>query len=99
YNPVATWITSTEWDGIDRLTEFLNTVTTSGNVELKNTLIKRWMLSAIDAAFNPDGVSARGVLVFQGEQAMGKTQWFKNLVDDHELPDVTQDGVILRPED
>lgn len=99
YNPVATWITSKPWDGISRLQDFYATVRESPgfNKSLKETMMFRWMLSAIAASFNPDGVVARGVLVFQGRQQIGKTAWFKRLVPD--TLDVIQDGVILRPED
>lgn len=97
YNPVMTWVESKPWDGESRLSAFFNTITSSGCNELKETLMRRWMLSAIAAAVSPDGISARGVLVFQGEQQMGKTAWFKRLVPEH--LDVIQDGVILRPDD
>jgi putative DNA primase/helicase len=55
------------------------------------------MISAIEGAFNPSGVVARGMLVLQGDQYIGKTKWFKSLVP-MELG-VTADGVILRPDD
>lgn len=97
YNPVLTWIESKPWDGVSRLGDFYATIKTSGCDELKQILMKRWMLSAIAAADTAVGISARGVLVFQGEQQMGKTAWFKRLVPDH--LDVIQDGVILRPDD
>ena len=99
YNPVATWITGTPWDGISRLQDFYGTIHESAgfNKVLKETMLFRWLLSAITAVFSPDGVVARGVLVFQGRQQIGKTAWFKRLVPDS--LDVIQDGVILRPED
>jgi putative DNA primase/helicase len=55
------------------------------------------MISAIAGAFNHNGVSAHGVLTFQGEQYVGKTKWFKSLVPEH--LNLTKDGVILRPDD
>lgn len=102
YNPVATWVTSKSWDGQDHLGALLNTVTIKDAsneiaVVLKDTLITRWMISAIAGAFSHDGVSAAGVLVFQGDQYVGKTKWFKSLVPD-EL-NVIKDGVILKPDD
>jgi putative DNA primase/helicase len=103
WNPVASWITSKAWDGHDRLSELIATVhatgeTTSENVRtMKRAFLTRWMLSAVAGAFRPHGVSAHGVLVFQGDQYLGKTKWFKSLVPE-ELA-VLQDGVILRPED
>lgn len=102
YNPVASWVTSKPWDGQDHLGKLLATVTikdasNQAAVELKDTLITRWMVSAVCGAFSPDGVSAAGVLVFQGEQYVGKTKWFKSLAP--EDLNIIKDGVILKPDD
>jgi putative DNA primase/helicase len=97
-NPVMEWIKSKPWDGVSRLPEFYATVTAKdekipGNREFKETLIKRWMLSAVAAASRPNGVSAHGVLVFQAPQYLGKTAWFKRLAPP-ELK-VIADGLTL----
>jgi putative DNA primase/helicase len=100
YNPVATWITSKPWDGKDRLTEMYGTVICADETNdglLKETLMKRWFVSAVAGAFEPNGLSAHGMLVFQGAQAMGKTYWFKKLVPEHLK--VRKDGLILKPDD
>lgn len=102
YNPVAEWVESKKWDGTSRLKDFYSTVTAHGEsdesvVFLKETLMKRWMVSAIAAAYQENGVSAHGVLVFTGKQYLGKTNWFKNLVP-KELK-VTKDGAMLDPKD
>lgn len=103
FNPVANWITSKPWDGRSRLQQLFDTVTEKqprtlpNGQRLRDVLIRRWMLSAVEAAFNPHGVSAHGVLVFQGDQYVGKTAWFKKLVP--ESLDVVQDGMLLKPED
>jgi putative DNA primase/helicase len=98
YNPVTEWITSKPWDGRDRLSELLDTVTCTAESErLKRPLITRWMISAVAAAFRPTGVSAHGVLVMQGGQYVGKTLWFKRLVP-AELG-VLKDGLSLKPDD
>lgn len=102
YNPVAEWVSSKPWDGVPRLQAFYDTVTGAfDHVErkrlFKETLLKRWMVSAIAAAFSPNGISAAGVLTFQGAQYLGKTKWFKQLVP-AELG-VLKDGMILRPDD
>jgi len=86
YNPVATWIMSKPWDGISRLNDFYDTVKENRlecSKELKQTVMLRWAISAIMAAFNPNGVNARGVLVFQGEQYLGKTRWIQSLAPKH----------------
>lgn len=96
YNPVAEWITSKPWDGQTRLPALYATIRSSDE-PLKETLIRRWLVSAVAAAFEPDGVSAHGVLVLQGDQYLGKTKWFKSLVPAH--LGVVQDGMMLRPDD
>lgn len=103
YNPVASWITSKPWDGKSRLQDLFNTITAQGEAgdyriwDIKAAMMRRWMISACAAAFNPDGVSAHGVLVLQGNQYLGKTKWFKQLVPSH--LGVIQDGLMLRPDD
>lgn len=96
YNPVANWITSRPWDGQSRLQDLFDTIQAEDEA-LKEILIKRWMVSAVAGAFKPDGVSAHGVLVLQGDQYLGKTKWFKSLVP-ADLG-VIQDGLMLRPDD
>lgn len=96
FNPVAQWITSKPWDGVSRLPQLYATIT-STDEQLKEILMRRWLLSAIAAAVEPDGVSAHGVLVIQGSQYLGKTKWFKSLVP-ADLG-VVQDGMMLRPDD
>jgi len=103
FNPVASWITSKPWDGMPRVQQLLDTVTPVENKKLpdgrslKDVLIKRWLMSAVAAAFEPDGVSAHGILVFQGAQYLGKTMWFKQLVPEH--LGLLQDGMMLNPSD
>lgn len=102
YNPVAEWIGSKPWDGVSRVQAFYDTVAGEyDHVErkrlFKETLLKRWMVSAVAAAFSPNGISAAGVLTFQGAQYLGKTKWFKQLVP-ADLG-VLKDGMILRPDD
>jgi predicted P-loop ATPase len=84
YNPIADWITSTPWDGVDRLQEIYNTLIEREDYpkELKNKLVYRWLLSAVAAALKPNGFKARGVLTLQGPQSIGKTSWINSLVPD-----------------
>ncbi len=77
-NPVINWIESKPWDGVDRLPEFLATVEAE-NEEAKNKFIYRWMVSAIAAAYQEEGIDAAGVLVFQGDEGLGKTWWLRKL--------------------
>jgi len=101
YNPVATWIHSKPWDGVSRLNDFYKTVKIREEEfedevrEYKHMILRRWCMSALAAAFRPNGTAAQGVLVFQGEQALGKTSWFKRLVPN----DLRADGITLHTDD
>ena len=92
HNPVADWITSQPWDGIDRLQTFYATLTTREGFpeELKQALMHRWMLSTVAAVLKPSGFKARGVLTLQGPQSIGKTSWISALVPDP----VLREGVL-----
>jgi len=98
FNPVVTWVESKPWDGISRLEDFYATVTceTEEQDYTKKIFMKRWMVSAIAAAYTTEGFTSRGMLVFQGDQNIGKTHWFRNLVPHH--LGLTKDGYILRPD-
>lgn len=96
FNPVKEWIESKPWDGKSRLQMFLDTVT-SPNTELKEMLMKKWMVSCVAAAYEPEGVALEGMLVFQGAQGMGKTLWFKKLCPPNE--DWLLEGVTINPAD
>ena len=80
YNPVKDWMESRAWDGQSRLQDFLDSIT-SADKSLKEMLMKKWLISCVAAACEPNGVSLEGILVFQGAQGLGKTLWFKRLAD------------------
>lgn len=96
HNPVTNWIESKKWDGVSRLNDFYDTVTAKDD-DLKKIFMKRWMISAVAAVFNPNGVSAHGVLVFQGAQNLGKTSWLLSLAP-KDL-NVVREGVQLDTRD
>jgi len=103
YNPVANWITSIPWDGVGRFRQLCETIreasprTLPDGRNMRDVVLMRWMLSAVAAAFEPNGIVARGVLVLQGPQNIGKTHWLKRLAP-KEL-DVIKDGITLNPSD
>ncbi len=84
YNPVANWIMSKPWDGIDRLQGFYDTLTEREGFlkEFKEILMKRWMISAVASVLKSQGFKTRVVLTLQGDQGIGKTSWFASLVSD-----------------
>jgi len=86
YNPAADWILSRPWDGTSRILDLYDTITVQDDYDsmLRDTLIHRWMLSAVAAAFNevgnhPKKFWSKGVLVLQGDQDLGKTSWLRKL--------------------
>lgn len=102
YNPVVEWIDSTPWDGVSRVQALFDTVKAVDDDKpekkrFKETLMRKWCISAIAAAYRPNGVSAHGVLVFTGAQYVGKTNWFKTLVP--QKLRLTKDGMLLDPKD
>lgn len=88
YNPVANWIDSKPWDGIDRLPEILDTIVEQPGYPpmLNEMLVHKWFRSAAAAA-QVKGYKGRGVLTFQGPQGIGKTSWVKALVPEPALRD------------
>jgi len=80
YNPVAEWIDSKRWDGTSRLQTFLDSIV-STNEELKDMLMKKWLISCVACVYEKNGVELEGILVLQGAQGLGKTLWFKRLCD------------------
>jgi len=97
YNPVLEFIKSKPWDGVSRLSDLYNTVKTklSFPLEMKELLLRKWLISGI-AALKHNKFYSKGVLVFQGEQSLGKTPWFKKLLDP-EIEKYFKEGCTLDP--
>ncbi|MFL0670484.1 MAG: VapE domain-containing protein [Erythrobacter sp.] len=87
FNPAADWMSSSLWDGEDRLPAFYQTLTTEDDfpVELKDVLIRKWLLSIVAATFMARNFKTRGVLTLQGPQGLGKSTWVAKLVSDPEV--------------
>ena len=98
YNPVEEWVKSKPWDGVSRLKDLYRTVESPMNLRLKETLIRRWLVSAV--AMGVDGGNARrqarGVLVFVGGQYVGKTRWALRLGPEDQ--NLVMEGVAVDPD-
>lgn len=99
YNPIAEWIESRPWDGVSRLNDLYDTVTVDTHLEdNKKLYMRKWLISAVAAAYSYTGVTVRGILVFQGSQSLGKTYWFTRLLPS-EMKDNLLIGHSLAPQD
>jgi hypothetical protein len=98
YHPVAKWIESTPWDGHSRLQQFHETLelAESRHTELRGQLVDAWMLQAIGAIYELNGIAAPGVLVLSGAQGIGKTRWVINLCP---VDNAVRTGFHLNPLD
>ncbi|MEA0971736.1 Virulence-associated E family protein [Candidatus Megaera venefica] len=87
YNPIVEFINSAPWDRTSRLNDLYNTIETQPSfpLEMKELLLKKWLISGVAAAQHR-GFYSKGVLVFQGDQSLGKTPWFEKLLP----PEITQ---------
>lgn len=94
YHPIVECIKAKPWDGKERLNQFIATLKTT-NDGFSYKLIRRWMLSAIAAAFSEKGFASQGVLVLQGKQGIGKTGWVKSL--DPINCNAVKEGALLDP--
>lgn len=96
FNPVANWIDGVQWDGVDRIPTLAATLD-AAEPDLTLILLRRWLITAIAAVYNPHGVAATGMLVLQGSQYIGKTRWFLRLLDGNR--DWCKEAAILNPSD
>lgn len=89
FHPVRNWIDGKPWDEQPRIAQICNTITVAEGYpeQLKNTLVRKWLLSAVAAVCREDSFKTRGVLTLQGAQGLGKTTWFAKLVPDAKLRD------------
>lgn len=98
-NPVMDFITVQPWDGQSRFSALLNTIETRNGFDrdLCALLVRRWLISAVAAAAMPSGFWSKGVLVFQGEQSLGKTAWIRSLLPP-ELRDLVKIDAQIDPD-
>ena len=81
YNPILEKITSTKWDGKDRLKEVFDIFKISEEDTLSRTIFKKWLMMCICGLHNDMNhpFSLDIVLVLKGKQGAGKTRFFEAL--------------------
>lgn len=92
YHPVADWIRSAPWDGVDRFELLWRTFVLKDDAreheDLYRHVLRAWLIAgakyALLPCFERVGIKAFGVLVLQGAQGCGKTAWLKSLAPESE---------------
>lgn len=79
YHPVLKLLNDEPWDGVNRLPDIYNILSITD--DFSKTLVMKWALQTIAVLYNfgDNSVAAQGVLVLQGNQGMGKTEFFRHL--------------------
>jgi len=97
YHPVRDWVESIPWDGTCRIKLLADTLHLKHpeRAPLAHRLLHKWMLQAVAALFEPDGIAADGVLVLAGPQYKGKTYWVRHLLG---VTGAVIAGISLDPE-
>lgn len=98
-NLIGDWIKSAPWDRQDRIAQLCDTLTVRPDfpLDLRNLIVRRWLISAAAAALKPAGFYSKGVLTLQGPQSIGKTPWVASLLPDGVLSDYVLLGAHLDP--
>ena len=79
FNPIREYLTGLTWDGVARLDTMLVRWMGAEDCELNRAVTRLWMMGAVDRALRPGG-QFDSVLVFKGEQGIGKTRMMRALV-------------------
>lgn len=81
YNPVLDMIKAEKWDGVDRVSEIYNIFRIPIDDTLSRALIYKWLMQGVCGLFNniENPFSLDIVLVFQGNQGIGKTRFLEKL--------------------
>lgn len=80
YHPVENWLRALEWDGRDHINTLAGTVTTES--ELWPIYLRKWLIQAVEAVCGWSDTRERDLpymLVFTGEQDVGKSTWFRKV--------------------
>lgn len=94
--PVQAYINSKPWDGVFRFEQFLGQITCSDPVFARK-LWRCWLIQAVAAVFEPQGIANAGVIVLTGAQGVGKTRLLGDLASG--VPGVFLEGQTLNPAD
>jgi hypothetical protein len=96
YCPVQTYIGSKAWDGSNRFQQFVGQLVIKKKAQVAHVLIRKWLIQAVAAVYEPEGIANAGVIVMTGSQGLGKSRLFKDLASGVERAFL--EGATLDPE-
>ena len=95
YHPFQEFVNRRNWDGVHRVNKAIDTIQVpKDKVSVRDTFLRRWLVSIIAAVWGYNNRAPRGVLTFTGKQHIGKTTWLKYLVP----RGMSNLGHLLRPD-
>lgn len=80
YNPVKDYLQEITWDEVDRFPEIFAILGVQS--EFEQSLVRKWFYQTAALPFNTleNPIQPEGVLILQGEEGIGKTRFFQQLV-------------------
>ena len=79
FSPIEHYLKGLRWDGVERLDTMLIRWMGAEDCELNRAVTRLWMMGAVDRVMRP-GCQFDSILVFKGEQGIGKTRMMRALV-------------------
>ena len=108
-NPVVEFLSSTQWDGIDRIGVFCDLIGVDNNIkQLRDYVVRKWLIQACAAADhavatplnerkrNKSKPKFEYILVLQGAQGLEKTKFVESMLP-MQLRQYFKEGVLLDP--
>jgi len=81
-DPIRDYLLGLEWDGVERLDDIFIHWLGAEDCELNRAVTRLWMMGAVDRVMRP-GCQFDSVLVFCGEQGIGKTSMLRMLAGEY----------------
>lgn len=99
-DPFKDYLDTLRWDGESRLETWLVRVGGAEDCLYTRAVSKRWLIGAVARTYKP-GCQMDNVLVLKGEQGIGKSSIFRNIVPEaslytDSLPDITDKDMNAR---
>lgn len=83
YHPMADWVTSKPWDGVNRFDDIANAVKLEDaeHLPMWRIYLRKWLIQCVQAVCGwQEPKQMRSCLVLSGEQLIGKSRFFGSLV-------------------